>query len=172
MNRYLILVLALCLLFAANFYSWYSKQSGVNIQSWQPVVEYAQAHLPMEGRLTQKSDGFVYLKVDDDYIHTLYPMLGLKEERFHEPDYFRTKNSPGAHVTVFYVEDHVKPEEIGQIFHLYPKLIKIVKTSKRMSYAILEVESPELERLREKYGLSPKIHGHEFHITLAQKRHR
>lgn len=137
--------------------------------SWQEVLNYAQENLPMEGQLIVKSDGFGYLKVDDDYIHTLFPMLGLKEDGFKEPPYFRTNEAPGAHISVFYVNENIMPEEIGQYFHFELKQIVIVKPSKDTSYAVLQVESPELEKLREKYGLSPKLLGHDYHISLAKK---
>jgi hypothetical protein len=31
----------------------------------------------------------------------------------------------------------------------------------------LAVSCPELEALREKYGLSPRLKGHDFHITIC-----
>lgn len=61
------------------------------------------------------------------------------------------------------------PEEVGQYFHFELKQIVIVKPTKDTSYAVLQVESPELEKLREKYGLRPKLFGHEYHISLAKK---
>lgn len=137
--------------------------------AWQDVLKYAQEHLPMEGQLIVKSDGFGYLKVDDDYIHALFPMLGLKEDGFKEPPYFRTDEAPGAHISVFYVNENIIPEEVGQYFRFELKQIVIVKPSKDMSYAVLQVVSPELEKLREKYGLSSKLFGHDYHISLAKK---
>lgn len=38
-----------------------------------------------------------------------------------------------------------------------------------VSYAILRVKSPELEKLLLKYGLKPKLQFFEFHITIAKK---
>lgn len=137
--------------------------------SWQEVLNYAQENLPTEGQLIVKSDGFVYLKVDDEYIHTLFPMLDLKEGGFREPPYFRSDEAPGAHISVFYVNENVMAEEVGQYFHFKLKQIVIVKPSKDTSYAVLQVESLELEKLREKYGLSSKLFGHEYHISLAKK---
>lgn len=136
---------------------------------WNEVVQYAQENLPLEGKLLINSEGFGYLKVDDQYIRKLYPMLGLAKEGFREPPYFRSKNAPGAHISVFYVDERVHPKEIGQTFHFELKDIAIIHTSKTTSYAILQIQSHELEQLREKYGLSPKLHGHEFHISLAKK---
>lgn len=137
--------------------------------SWQEILNYAQENLPMEGQLVVKSDGFGYLKVDDNYIHNLFPMLGLEEDGFKKPPYFRTNEAPGAHISVFYVNENIMPEEVGQYFHFELKQIVIVKPSKDTSYAVLQVESPELEKLREKYGLSPKLFGHDYHISLAKK---
>lgn len=136
---------------------------------WEQVVDFAQQTLPLEGQLVAKSDGYVYLKVDDRYIHLLFPLLGLKEEGFQEPPYFRRKDAPGAHISVIYAGEHIAPKELGQTFHFTLKRIILVKASKFKTYAVLQVNSPELEKLREKYGLSPKLFGHEFHISIAQK---
>ena len=137
--------------------------------TWKEVVEFAKENLPLEGQLMVKSDGFGYIKVDDGYIHTLFPMLGLQEEGYSEPPYFRSAESPGAHISVFYVDEHVHPEEVGQIIPFELDQVVVVKPSKTTSYAVLQVRSPALEKLREKYGLSPKLHGHEFHISLGKK---
>lgn len=137
--------------------------------AWQKAVDYAKSNLSLKGQLIKKSDGFIYLKVDDNYIFSLYPMLGLKKEGFKKPPYFRNPEAPGAHISVFYENEKINPEEIGQYFHFTPKRILIVKPSDGISYAVLEVESPELEKLREKYGLTPKLQGNDFHISLAKK---
>lgn len=137
--------------------------------SWQEVVNYARDHLPQEGQLLVTSNGYGYLKVDDDYIHALFPLLGLEEEGFKEPPYFRRANAPGAHISIFYEDENVFPQEFGQTFHFELKGIVIVRPSKEVSYAVLQIEAPELEKLRKKYGLSPKLHGHEYHISLAKK---
>jgi hypothetical protein len=170
----LILAISLTVVSIAPFSSWANEtsqeQATLNVSSsWQEVLNYAQENLPKEGQLVVKSDGFGYLKVDDEYIHTLFPMLGVEGEGFKKPPYFRTDEAPGAHISVFYVNENIVPEEIGQYFHFELKQIVIVKPSKDTSYAVLQVESPELEKLREKYGLSPKLFGHDYHISLAKK---
>lgn len=85
-------------------------------QNWQEVIQYAQENLPLEGLLLTKSDGFGYIKVDDQYIQTLFPMLGLAEEGFEEPPYFRSEDAPGAHISAyftlmktFFLKNLVKP---------------------------------------------------------------
>ena len=136
---------------------------------WDEAVKYAKEHLPTDGQLVLKFDGYVYLKVDDRYVHSLFPMLGLKEIGYDKPPYFRNKEAPGAHISVFYENEHIKPKEVGQYFHFTLKDIKIINVVDGVSYAILEVESPELEKLREKYGLPAKLLGNNFHISLAKK---
>lgn len=176
MKYFRILILSLCCL-GVNVSFAAATESAVEIQpsaemvnpTWQEVVEYARENLPQQGRLVAASDGFVYLKVDDAYIHTLFPMLGLAEEGYKEPPYFRTSSAPGAHISVFYVNEHIIPEEAGEVFHFELQQIVIVHAGKDAAYAVLQVESPELEALRQKYGLSPKLFGHEYHISLAKK---
>lgn len=162
---------------AALYYYQQSKTEDKKVHtvhqdaSWQKIVEYAKANLPQEGKLVRKSDGFVYLKVDDNYIHTLFPLLGLENKGFKEPPNFRTPESPGAHISVFNENEHITPEELGKTFHFEPIDIIVVRTSKK-SYAVMQVKSPELEQLRKKYGLDPELQNHAFHISIARKNHK
>jgi hypothetical protein len=144
----------------------------IDTASWTEVVEYAREHLPQEGYLIAKSDGYCYVKVSDEYIHTLFPMLDLEEEGYRKPPYFRSEEATGAHISVIYENENVIPDELGQIFQFELNQIVIVKVSREKTYAILQVTAPELEKLRCKYGLKPKLQGHEFHITLALKKSR
>jgi hypothetical protein len=148
-----------------------NRVSTTGYGSWEKVVEYAREHFPQEGKLMIKPDGFAYVKVDDEYIHTLFPMLGLKDKGFMEPPYFRSSDAPGAHISVFYENEQIRPQEIDQIFHFKLKQITFVNPTKGVTYAVLQVESPELEALRQKYGLSPKLFGHDYHISLAKKKY-
>lgn len=168
--RLIIVVLGSLLLLYALPFEWKTSPpaSTEQVVGWKEAVEYAQEHLPQQGVLTRKSGGFVYLKVDDAYIRKLFPMLDLKGEGFREPPYFRSPNAPGAHISVFLANEHIRPKEIGQTFHFKLKRITVIKT-RNARFAILQVESPELENLRREYGLSPKLYGHHFHITLAKK---
>lgn len=135
---------------------------------WTEVVQYAKENLPLEGSLMSNSHGYVYLKVDDGYIHQLFPMLNIKNEGYKEPPFFRRKSSPGAHISVFYSNEHIHPKELGKKFSFELKKVAIVK-QKGSKYVVLQVESPELEKLREKYGLGPKLYGHEYHISIGKK---
>lgn len=169
-----ILTISLAIVSIAPFPSWAretSQEQTILKESspWQHALNYAQENLPKEGQLIIKSDGFGYIKVDDAYIHSLFPILELKKEGYKKPPYFRTDEAPGAHISVFYVHENIVPVEAGHYFQFELKQIVIVKPSKDTSYAVLQVESPELEKLREKYGLSPKLFGHAYHISLAKK---
>lgn len=173
-----IIAFGFCALLMAAYYSGWIYETNSNVlenspsevinSQWQEVVDYARHHLPLEGKLSINAEGFSYLKVDDDYIHTLFPMLKLNEKGYREPPFYRRKGAPGAHISVFNVSEQISPSEVGQIFHFDLKQITIVK-SKYASFVVLQVESHELEKLREKYGLSPKLFGHDFHISLGKK---
>lgn len=172
--KYLRMLLLAISLFIIPFSGWFLNvlqqhtSSQITHPSWQEALHYAQENLPLEGQLIQKPDGFVYLKVDDAYIRTLFPMLKLSKG-FYPPPYFRKPDTPGAHISVFYENEHVHPKEIGEHFHFKLKKIEVVHPSRYTSYVILTVDSPDLEKLRSKYGKSPKLFGHEYHISLARK---
>lgn len=141
------------------------------IQNHEEVVQWAQEHLPHTGVLEEDHQGFVYLKVDDDYINKLYPLL--KHRGYTKPDYFRRPNAPGAHVSVFYIDERYrtgKIHEIGQTIPFTIKSLDIVPPTSHQ-YIVLQIEAPELEALRKKYGLKPLLKGHDFHITIAKKKH-
>lgn len=133
------------------------------------VVLWAERNLPHTGILTEGKDGFVYVKVDDGYIRKLYPLL--ENRAYTEPPYFRRSNAPGAHISVFYANEraHTGPiTEIGQQYSFKIHGLKSVPP-KTHEYVVLEVSSPALEELRQKYGLKPLLQNHDFHITIAKK---
>ena len=139
-------------------------------QPQEYLVEWAKDHLPQTGVLTEEKGGFIYLKVDDDYINQLYPRLNLTE--YSKPEYFRRFDSPGAHISVFYVKERHHNEKIKEMGQEYTFKITGVAfvPPKTREYLVLTVESPDLEQLRKDYGLSPLLQGHPFHITIAKKK--
>ncbi len=158
---------AVCLFCATScFYADHGYQTIEN----PTVLDYAIQHLQHTGVLRQNPDGFVYLKVNDGYIHALFPRLHANG--FHKPPYFRRPDAPGAHISVMYSDEvpHHRPiEEVGRVFTFTPSKLALVRVKGRTQYIILEVEAPELEALRQKHGLSPKLKHHDFHITLAKR---
>ncbi|MFA6915762.1 MAG: hypothetical protein WC222_05140 [Parachlamydiales bacterium] len=119
------------------------------------------------GTLTENGRGYIYLKVDDNYIKEIFPLLDAPD--YTMPPYFRRADSPGAHISVFYEEETKNlPQiaEVGKKFTFTPESITTVNAG-RKRYIILRVNSPELEALRTKYGLKPLLQGHPFHISIA-----
>lgn len=122
----------------------------------------------LEGVLCRDERGFVYVKVDDEIIFELNKIFGGSL-----PPYFG-KGKHGAHVTVFPVGELSKDIPISEIgkkikFNiafcdaLRPQAFKGVR-----QVSFLSIHSPELDSLRGKYGLPPKIQGsHDFHITFG-----
>lgn len=135
------------------------------------ALQQAKTDLPHSGVLKDNGSGYIYVKVDDKYIYDLFPLV--KEAGFSIPAYFRRADSPGAHISVFYENETRRLpdiQEVGRVFTFVPENISHVRAG-RNEYIVLQVKSPELEQLREKYGLRPLLQGHEFHITIATKRH-
>lgn len=133
------------------------------------AVYTAKNELPTTGVLKQNKDGYVYLKLPDKYVYKLFPMI--KRHGFKIPGSIRRHSMPGAHISVFYKGESNKIgtiKELGNEYSFDPQRIKRVRTG-RKEYIILEVASPQLEKLRIKYGLSPKLLNHEFHVTLAER---
>lgn len=137
----------------------------------QEVLEYAQENLSLEGTLMQKPNGYLYLKVDKGYINVLYPLLRLQEKNFIKPN-------TSAHIGVIFGEElhyhlqlgHPWPivEEIGQTFHFTLKEIYIRGHPMYGHHAILGVQSPELDAIREKYGFYG-FHAKGFEINLGKR---
>lgn len=161
-------------LFAIALVSFFSVQgciSKLHLENKDDskALLFARQHLPLSGILVQNADGYAYLKVDDRYIHELYKRLDVAKNGFAKPPYFRRKNAPGAHISVIYKNERTRLKEVGQSFDFRLVDIKEVSPDKRTRYLVIEVYAPKLEKLRQKYGLSSKLNGHEFHITVAKK---
>lgn len=123
-----------------------------------------------QGTLRETEDGFVYIDLDDAFIYGL--IRYIEPYGFVEPPYFGKPGLVGAHISLFYVGE--KPqraiEEIGREFSFIPTTTQIVKPPSWEDVEevfIIEVDSPELEEMREKYGLENREI--PFHITIGVK---
>lgn len=135
------------------------------------ILEHIQQHLPRYGIL-KHLERFVYVDIDDAYIHTLISFL--QEEGFESPPYFGREDLIGAHITVIYPDEltcdvsHI--EEYGDTIHFIPEKCSIIQPSDWQGvdaiYLVL-VQAPALDRIREKYGLP--MQRYPFHITLGVK---
>lgn len=122
-----------------------------------------------EGTLRQNKDKFVYLDCDDRISDSLRKML--TEDGIKKPP-----SDEGAHISVFYADEMEEHDlKIKELNKKFPFIIKEVYSVNPDGWDEMErvwfvkVISPELEALRQKYGLSKKLNGHEFHITFAVK---
>ena len=128
------------------------------------------SQLSTTGTIQQSARSLVYLNVDNDYIHKIFPLLVHPEVQ--KPDYFQP-GSMGAHITVFYPEEAIVLEEgdLGKVHHF--EITELVRAHLGLkTYYILLLSSPSLVALRQKYGLSQQLafrgYGVEFHITVGK----
>ena len=124
---------------------------------------------PKIGIIKQRK-GYLYLAVDNQYIHSLYPIIQNFDNKSQKPPYFRKTDPIGSHVSVMYEKETeaLNIEEVNKSFNFTLNKLKLVE-SKGKYYYVLEIESPELEKLRLKYGLTSLLNGFRFHITIAIK---
>lgn len=123
-----------------------------------------------KGELKRTKDGFHYIDVPDSIIDGFLKMV---ESDVKKPPYFTSAfNNVGAHISVFSsdeIEDR-NISEVGQEFEYTlagTKHLKPEGWDKMKQVYFLIIKSPELEKLRRKYKLPGKLHGHDFHITIA-----
>lgn len=118
-----------------------------------------------------KQGNYYFLKIDDNFIHELYPLLP-QDEKIEKPDYFTSQDPIGAHITVAYEEEKVTLEasDVGQSHHFTIKeLCSVILGNKE--YFVLIVNSFSMDALRCKYNLllKPKFKNVriDFHITIG-----
>jgi hypothetical protein len=137
------------------------------------ILSFAQNQLPHWGILKQ-SEGFVYVKVDDAYIHKLITFI--QKEGFREPPYFVPPRGSGAHITVIYPREAAQYgvgeiQECAERIYFRVKACKVVHPSHWQEFDevfCIVVDAPQLDRMREKYGLPKRLY--DFHITVGVKR--
>lgn len=136
------------------------------------ILKYVEERLPQYGVL-KNSGSFLYLDVDDAYIHKLISLI--QEEGFEEPPYFGSPGLVGAHITVIYPDEMKKLvvgkiEECGQTLPFAVQGCEIVhppRWQKIDEVYVIVLAAPELEKLREKYGLPKQEFA--FHLTIGVK---
>ncbi len=138
------------------------------------IIDYANENLPLSGKLTTDARGFTYLAIENEYIYELLPFL----ETFGatNPPYFNAIYDAGAHISVILASENHSPIDLEKIEDDIPFTITgcyFVEPENWVEMEIiwfLTVDSPRLSEIRTSLGLSPKIEGHEFHITFAVKK--
>lgn len=135
--------------------------------------------VPLKGVL-RNNGGYVYLDVDSRLFAPFIKMID-DEAVVHPKEVTPSSKDVGAHITVM-KKDETKSlapsddlefltlEEVGEEFEFFIEGLQSVKPDgwegiKKVYF--LNVSSPELEKLRKKYDLTPKIKDHDFHITVG-----
>lgn len=125
----------------------------------------------IKGRLMQTEDGFLYLDLPDQLIDAFHLMID--DPKAKKPPYNTKKmNNVGAHVSVAYKDEMEDKEvkELGDEFYCGIKGFVSLDPegwNEMDRVWFLELDAPELKKLRKSYGLSEKLNGHEFHSTVA-----
>lgn len=117
-----------------------------------------EVDLPLSGEI-REINGFVYVDISDDYIHTLIPYI--EAEGFESPPYFGP-DLAGAHITLTLPGEEISSFPLGKTVSFTLKECQIVGNK----YFIIVVDSPELEKIRTELGLLP-LPLYPFHITIG-----
>jgi hypothetical protein len=140
----------------------------------RPEMIEAAAQFPQKGILKQKDNGYLYLEVSKNFIAELLPLIN-SPGKIVPPNHYTSKKGIGAHISVMYENEQILNEiweikELGQEFTftvMEIRTVKLNKNNKVKKLWLLAVAAPALEKLRESYGLSPKLKDHDFHITIG-----
>ncbi len=76
-------------------------------------------------------------------------------------------NHPGAHISAVRLEEFksrgFSVNDIGRKFEF--RIVNVDRVGGR--YDVLTLSCPQLEQWRIENGFSPKVHGHDFHLTFG-----
>ncbi len=140
----------------------------------QPEVIEKVIQFEQKGILKQKDNGYLYIEVAKDFIAETLPLIAV-QGKIVPPRHYTSKKGIGAHISVMYENEQVLNEiweikELGQEFTftvMEVRTVKLNKDNKIKKLWLIAVAAPELEKLRESYGLSSKLKNHDFHITIG-----
>lgn len=135
---------------------------------------YKQSAKPKDVALTgtlRSNNGYIYLEVDSRLFAPFVNMIPV-DSVTSPKDVTEPGKDVGAHISVMKKDetDGKTIKELGKEFEFFIDGLHSVKPDgwdevKKVYF--LTVKSPELEKLRKRYGLTKKIKGHEFHITVG-----
>ncbi len=113
----------------------------------------------------------MYIKIPEEYLFDLIPLLSEKNVCI--PPYFG-EGLVGAHITVATAEEMKSMKEFAipclgkSISFSLVRLEKLeAETLVGSVVYFLIVDSPQISKIRKSLGLSPKINGYDFHVTIA-----
>jgi len=140
----------------------------------QPQVIEKIVQFEQRGILKQKDNGYLYVEVSRDFIAEALPLIEA-QGKIVPPRHYTSKKGIGAHISVMYENEQIMNEiweikELDQEFTftvMELRTVKLNKDNKMKKLWLLAVAAPELEKLRESYGLSSRLKDHDFHITIG-----
>ncbi|HJD61615.1 MAG TPA: hypothetical protein LFV90_05685 [Rickettsia endosymbiont of Columbicola hoogstraali] len=89
--------------------------------------------LKNEGKVLQDKN-YAYLKISDDFIHKLYPLIA-EHENLQKPDYFSEQCNIGAHITITYPNEEVVIKE----FELKSIVVNFLRNSLGKEYTSSQI---------------------------------
>ncbi len=127
------------------------------------------AQLPTIGQLKMNSFGLTYLDIDDNYIHSVFPLI--PDHHAMKPDYFGD-DLVGAHISVIYPDEETicHKEDLNKEHHfaitgLFSAVLEGTK------YYALKVKARSLISVRRRHGLTDKLffknNWIDLHITVG-----
>jgi hypothetical protein len=136
---------------------------------YQPQVIEKVLQFEQKGILKQKDNGYLYVEVSRDFIAEAMPLIDA-QGKIVPPRHYTSKKGIGAHISVMYENEQILNEiweikELGQEFTFTVMELRTVKLNKDNKVKKLWLLA--LEQLRESYGLSSRLNGHDFHITIG-----
>ena len=140
----------------------------------QPQVIEKIIQLEQKGILKQKDNGYLYVDVSNDYVAQALALIEA-QGKIVPPSHYKSKKGIGAHISVIYENEQIENEiweikELGQEFTftiMEIRTVKLNKDGRLKKLWLIAVSAPELEKLRESYGLASKLKNHDFHITIG-----
>lgn len=136
------------------------------------IMDAIKDHLTCVGTVFRNPDGYVYLKIDDQFITRLFPLI--QDEKLQMPDYFSEPKKSGAHISIIFPEEYSGPiqtEDVGKSITFSVSGLFEAKIFGK-TYVAIEIVSPQLEVFRSNYDLKRDRINFKgflvpFHITIA-----
>ena len=128
--------------------------------------------LPKQGKVFKTENNLAYLKIHNDFIYELQPLLNDKE--IIKPTYF-DKDGIGAHISIIYPEENevLQENDIGGI-HNFNITGLFAAALDEKEYFALGVDAPSLLLLRKNYHLQEMLFIKNilvpFHVTIGVKK--
>ncbi|MGL5741507.1 MAG: hypothetical protein ACRCXC_02605 [Legionella sp.] len=144
-----------------------------------PELLQAAKLLPAQGTLQVSDECYVYLKISDDYVNVLYPILLKHSAAKDAPCLVPDRNSLGGHIILFYADSldlgKLQTLPIGKTFDFQIEKIEKVTTKKRWHqqeekrvWYVLLINYPTLASTVKQIA-SSKTYKKTFHISIARE---